>query len=85
MIAVNVEPVKLPPTPPVCVRRYPIKGGMDEMTKTLRNPFKEGVVEPTRSFDCDSPVGPVLKPDGKWRFTVDDRRINEATPELRGR
>lgn len=37
MIAVNVEPVKLPSTPPLYMRRYPIKGGMDEITETLRN------------------------------------------------
>lgn len=85
MIAVNVEPVKLPFAPPVDMRRYPMKGGMDEITKTLRDLLKEGVVEPTRSFNYNSPVWAVLKPNGKWRFTVHDRRINEVTPNLRGR
>lgn len=81
---VKIEPVILPDTPPTFTAQYPIKGGMEEITETIKTLLKEGIIEKTQSFNYNSPVWPVLKPNGKWRFTVDYRRINEKTPKLPG-
>lgn len=81
---VKVEPVKLPKIKPSFTPQYPIKGGMEAITDTLNTLLKEGIVAHTQSFNYNSPVWPVQKPNGKWRFTVDYRRINELSPKMPG-
>ncbi|XP_059120184.1 uncharacterized protein LOC131911818 [Peromyscus eremicus] len=81
---VKIQPIKLPHTPPTFTAQYPIKGGIKEITETIQTLLKEGIIEKSQSFNYNSPVWPVLKPNGKWRFTVDFRRVNEKTPKLPG-
>lgn len=81
---VKVEPVVLPAIKPSFTPQYPIKGGIKEITETLKDLIKEGVITQTQSFNYNSPVWPVLKPNGKWRFTVDYRRVNELSPKMPG-
>lgn len=81
---VKIEPVVLPKTKPSFTSQYPIKGGIEEITKTIKNMIKEGIIEQTQSFNYNSPVWPVQKPNGKWRLTVDYRKINENTEKLPG-
>lgn len=81
---VKVEPVRLPPIKPCFTPQYPIKGGMESITETVQLLLKEGIIAPTQSFNYNSPVWPVQKPNGKWRFTVDYRKINELSPKMPG-
>ena len=79
---VKIEPVKLPKIPPTFTAQYPIKGGMAEISDTVQTLLKEGIIEQAQSFNYNSPVWPILKPNGKYRFTVDYRRINEKSPRM---
>lgn len=81
---VKIEPVILPKTRPSFTPQYPIKGGIEEITETIKNMIKEGIIEQTQSFNFNSPVWPVQKPNGKWRLTVDYRKVNENTEKLPG-
>jgi hypothetical protein len=46
--------------------------------------LKEDVIERSQSFNSNSPVWPVKKPNGAYRFTVGYRKINELTPQMPG-
>lgn len=81
---VKIEPVKLPKIPPTFTAQYPIKGGMAEISDTVQILLKEGIIEQAQSFHYNSPVWPILKPNGKYRFTVDYRRINGKSPRMPG-
>lgn len=81
---VKIEPVKLPSIPPSFTPQYPIKGGIPEITQMVKDLLKEGIITPTQNFNYNSPVWPVQKPNGKWRFTVDYRKINELSPKMPG-
>lgn len=81
---VKIDPVVLPRIPASFTKQYPIKGGHDEITEALRELEDQGVVERTQSFNYNSPVWPVKKPNGKWRFTVDYRNINKLSPQMPG-
>lgn len=50
----------------------------------VKDLLKEGIITPTQNFNYNSPVWPVQKPNGKWRFTVDYRKINELSPKMPG-
>lgn len=81
---VKIDPVKLPYTPPSFTPQYPIKGGLEDIDKKLNELLKEGIVERTVSHQYNSPVWPVKKPNGSYRFTVDYRNINKATLAMPG-
>lgn len=64
------------------VKQYPLFLGATEGIKTVMQEMKEqGIVISTRS-PFNSPVWPVRKPNGKWRFTVDFQRLNTNTDPL---
>jgi hypothetical protein len=46
--------------------------------------LEEDIIERSQSFNYNSPVWPVKKPNGTYRFTVDYRKINELTPQMPG-
>ncbi|XP_060792029.1 uncharacterized protein LOC132895435 [Neoarius graeffei] len=62
---------------PVYVKQYPLSpsklNGIDNILKSL---LQQGVMVPCVS-PYNTPVNPVPKPDGTWRFTQDLRKINE--------
>jgi hypothetical protein len=61
-----------------------LKGGHDEVTACINALIDEGVIERTLSFNFNSPVWLVKKPNGTYRFTVDFRKINELSPAMPG-
>lgn len=81
---VKIDPVKLPHTPPVFTKQYPIKGGHEEISATIKEMLEKDIIEKASSFKYNSPVWPVMKPNGKWRLTVDYRNINKVTPSMPG-
>ena len=68
---------KLKHDAPVFIRQYPLSEeksrGIDDILQRL---ITQGVVIPCVS-SYNTPVNPVPKPDGTWRFTQDLRKINE--------
>lgn len=81
---VKLEPVMLFKIKPSFTPQYPIKGGIEEITKTVQELLRKGIIAPTQSSNYNSPVWPVLKSNGKYRFTVDYRKINEKSPKMPG-
>lgn len=72
----------LPPSKLTNVKPYPVPlGAREGITPVLEDLKKQGVVVPTHS-PFNSPVWPVRKPNGKWRLTVDYRRLNANTGPL---
>lgn len=64
------------------VKQYPLPLGAKEGIKPVMQEMREqGVVINTHS-PFTSPVWPVKKPNGKWRLTVDFRRLNANTGPL---
>ncbi|XP_037387263.1 uncharacterized protein LOC119261756 [Pygocentrus nattereri] len=63
---------------PVFVKQYPLPEhklcGIDSILQKL---LSLGVVVPCQSA-YNTPINPVPKPDGSWRFTQDFRRLNDA-------
>lgn len=84
LAALMIEPITLPKIEPVFQKQYPIKGGHQQISNKVEELLKEGIIETTTSFKFNSPVWPVLKPNGDYRFTVDYRKVNERTPLLEG-
>ncbi|XP_043935349.1 uncharacterized protein LOC122808454 [Protopterus annectens] len=76
------EPLHIP-TPKVVtnIKQYRIPGGHSEITETIQELLRVGILEPTVS-PFNSPVWPVKKPDGSWRMTVDYRGLNKVAPPL---
>ena len=67
----DASPLKQPP------RRVPISR-REEITKTIADMEKQGIIEPSTSPWC-SPVVLVRKKDGSTRFCVEYRRLNDVT------
>ncbi|KAL6459451.1 hypothetical protein MHYP_G00329230 [Metynnis hypsauchen] len=62
---------------PVYIKQYPLSPTKEEgIDAVLSDMLRQGVVVPCTS-PYNTPVNPVLKPDGTWRFTQDLRRIND--------
>jgi hypothetical protein len=51
---------------------------MEEIQKQVETLLVHGVIEPARQVFRASPVTLVKKPDGKWRFCIDYRRLNDC-------
>uniref|UniRef100_M3Z4H7 Reverse transcriptase domain-containing protein n=1 Tax=Mustela putorius furo TaxID=9669 RepID=M3Z4H7_MUSPF len=82
LTTVKVEPIVLPKIKPCFTPQYPIKGGKQEITDTISDLLKRGIIEYTQNFN--SPVWPVKKPNGKWRVMVDYKNINKNSPKMPG-
>ncbi|XP_033837872.1 uncharacterized protein LOC117384830 [Periophthalmus magnuspinnatus] len=84
---VLVGKVKMTPFPiPIAskvvnMKQYRIPGGHDEITSTIKDYVKAGVLK-TCTTEWNNPIWPVRKSDGTWRMTVDYRQLNKFTPPL---
>nr|XP_033785733.1 uncharacterized protein LOC117353657 [Geotrypetes seraphini] len=65
----------------VNMKQYRIPGGHEEITNTIQDLVKAGVIKTVTSA-FNNPVWPVHKADGSWRMTVDYRELNKHTPPL---
>ena len=81
---VKMPPVELPKIPPTYTKQYPLKGGHQEIDVQIGKLLQEGIIERTQSFSYNSPIWPVIKPNGSYRFTIDYRNINKNTPSMPG-
>ena len=60
------------------VKQYRLLGGQDEISSTVQELEKVGIIRPAHS-PYNSPIWPVWKSDGTWRMTVDYRELNKVT------
>ncbi|KAK4806128.1 hypothetical protein QYF61_005500, partial [Mycteria americana] len=72
----------LPPSKIVNVKPYPLPlGAREGISPVIKELQEQGVIIQTHS-PYNSPVWPVRKPNGKWRLTIDYRRLNAGTGPL---
>lgn len=63
------------------IRQYRLPSGQDEITRTVQELEKVGIIRPAHSLH-DSLIWPVRKLDGTWIMTVDYRELNKVTPPI---
>ena len=63
------------------IRQYRLPSGQDEITRTVQELEKVGIIRPAHS-PYNSPIWPVRKLDGTWRMMVDYRELNKVTPSI---
>lgn len=69
-----------PNAPPTFVRQYKIPIASHEPVQEIIRAMEEkGVIRPCNST-YSAPIWPVLKPNGKWRPTIDYRKLNQQVP-----
>ncbi len=81
----NIHMVHIPTkpnTPPTFVRQYKIH--MSQCKKLFAPYWKSGVIRSCNST-YSAPIWPVQKPNGKWRPTIDYRKLNQQVPLSRWR
>ncbi|RXN14511.1 Retrovirus-related Pol poly from transposon opus [Labeo rohita] len=69
-----------PKAPPTFVRQYKIPLESYEPVQDIINSMLEKGVIHSCNSTYSSPIWPVLKPNGKWRPTVDNRKLNQQVP-----
>ncbi len=69
-----------PNAPPTFVRQYksPI-ASYEPVQKIVDSMLEKGVIRPCNST-YSAPIWPVLKPNGKWRPTINYRKLNQQVP-----
>ena len=80
-VAINVPPVKIllrPNAPYPWKRQYPLKPEALEGLRPLVNKYRDTGILITCESPCNTPILPVKKPDGSYRFVQDLRAVNEA-------
>lgn len=69
-----------PNAPPTFVRQYKIPIASYELVQEfIYSMLEKGVIRPCNST-YSAPIWPVLKPNGKWRPTIDYRKLNQQVP-----
>ena len=69
-----------PSAPPTFVRQYKIPlGAYESIQGTLDTLLEKRIIRECNST-YNSPLWPVLKPNGKWRLTIDYRQLNKQVP-----
>lgn len=69
-----------PNAPPSFVRQYKIPlAAYDSIKETLDTLLDRQIIRECNST-YNSPLWPVLKPNGKWRLTIDYRQLNKQVP-----
>ncbi len=79
----NIHTVHIPTnpnSPPTFVRQYKIPIASYEPVQEIVDSMQEkGVIQLCNST-YSAPIWPVLKPNGKWRPTIDYRKLNQQVP-----
>lgn len=76
------EPVQLPdPTKIVQSKQYRMPGGHEEITQTIKEYVKSGVMIPVTT-ERNNPAWPGRKLAGSWRMAVGYREFYKVTPPL---
>uniref|UniRef100_A0A8C6LKG8 Gypsy retrotransposon integrase-like protein 1 n=1 Tax=Nothobranchius furzeri TaxID=105023 RepID=A0A8C6LKG8_NOTFU len=69
-----------PDAPPSFVRQYKIPlASIEPVQEIIDSLLANGVIRPCNST-YSAPLWPVLKPNGKWRLTIDYRQLNKQVP-----
>ncbi len=69
-----------PNGPPTFVQQYKIPiASYEPVPEMVDSMLEKGVIRPCNS-SYSAPIGPVLKPNGKWRPTIDYRKLNNQIP-----
>ena len=69
-----------PDAPPTYVRQYKIPlASYEPVQEIIDEMLQKGIIRPCNST-YSSPIWPVLKPNGKWRPTIDYRKLNQQVP-----
>ncbi|KAL1258525.1 hypothetical protein QQF64_009102 [Cirrhinus molitorella] len=69
-----------PNAPPTFVKQYKIPIASHESVQDIIDSMLEkGIIRPCNST-YSAPIWPVLKPNGKWRPTIDYRKLNQQVP-----
>jgi hypothetical protein len=84
LATISLSPVHLPKIEPYFTKQYPLKGGHEEITHCVQYLLEESIIERSQSFNFNSPIWPVLKPNASYRFIVDYRHINQKIPQMPG-
>ncbi len=79
----NIHTVRIPTNPnapPTFVRQYKIPiASYEPVQEIVDSMLEKGVIRPCNST-YSTPIWPVLKPNGKWRPTIDYRKLNQQVP-----
>ncbi len=79
----NIHTVRIPTNPnapPTFVRQYKIPiASYEPVQEIVDSMLDKGVIRPCNST-YSAPIWPVLKPNGKWRPTIDYRKLNQQVP-----
>ncbi len=79
----NIHTVRIPTNPnapPTFVRQYKIPiASYEPVQEIVDSMLEKGVIRPCNST-YSAPIWPVLKPNGKWRPTIDYRKLNQQVP-----
>ncbi|KAF7643479.1 hypothetical protein LDENG_00238730, partial [Lucifuga dentata] len=69
-----------PDAPPTFVRQYKIPlASYQPVQEIIDDLLEKGVIRPCNST-YSAPLWPVMKPNGKWRLTIDYRKLNQQVP-----
>lgn len=69
-----------PDAPPTFVRQYKIPlASYEPVQEIIDNLLEKGIIRPCNST-YSAPLWPVMKPNGKWRLTIDYRKLNQQVP-----
>ncbi|CAJ1057626.1 hypothetical protein LDENG_00238730%2C partial [Xyrichtys novacula] len=69
-----------PDAPPTFVRQYKIPlASYEPIQEIIDDLLAKGIIRPCNST-YSAPLWPVLKPNGKWRLTIDYRKLNQQVP-----
>ncbi len=79
----NIHTVRIPTNPnapPTFVRQYknPI-ASYEPVQEIVDSMLEKGIIRPCNST-YSAPIWPVLIPNGKWRPTIDYRKLNQQVP-----
>ncbi|RXN20361.1 Retrovirus-related Pol poly from transposon [Labeo rohita] len=79
----NIHTVRIPTdpnAPPTFMRQYKIPiASYEPVQEIIDSMLEKGIIRPCNST-YSAPIWPVLKPNSKWRPTIDYRKLNQQVP-----